>query len=78
MDREERERVEREQKTGTTLSDHERRLTTVEAQIQLLHLDLGELTGLIRNIKWWLTGVGSLYITEQIGFMAFLSKIFKF
>lgn len=62
----------------TELKDHEKRLTTVEAQIQMLHLDLGELTGLIRNIKWWLVGVGSFYIIDQVGIVGFISKAFSF
>ncbi len=68
----------REYEVDGALKEHEKRLTIVEAQIQLLHLDLGELTGLIRNIKWWLMGVGSFYIIDQIGFWGFLTKAFKF
>ena len=62
--------VKVEQKVGV----HEKRLNVIDTKVQTLHADLGKLIALTSNIRWWLTGVGTLYVVEQIGLMPFIKS----
>jgi len=54
---------------------HEERLDGLESRVGVLHKDLNKLIALTSNIKWWVIGVGSVYIVEQIGLMPFIKKL---
>lgn len=62
-------------KVEHTLTDHGKRLKNVEGKIALLHQDLTGLKTVLINIKWWLVGVGSFYIAQQVGIMPLLKKL---
>lgn len=53
---------------------HEERLDGVENRVGVLHRDLGKLISLTSNIRWWLIGVGSFYIVQEIGIMPLIKK----
>lgn len=50
-------------------------VSVLQSQVGVLHRDLRKLIALTSNIKWWLTGVGSLYVAEQIGVLPFFKKL---
>lgn len=61
--------------TEIKLGNHEQRIGIIEKKITLLHQDLGDLKSVLVNIKWWLVGVGTFYIAQEIGMMAVIRKM---
>jgi len=55
--------------------EHANRIEHLESKQALLHTDMNELKRILINIKWWLMGVGSVYVIEQIGLLEFLKKV---
>ena len=55
--------------------EHTHRIESLESKQALLHTDMNELKRILINIKWWLMGVGSVYVIEQIGLWEFLKKV---
>lgn len=58
-----------------TVADHSRRIKTVESRIALLHNDLTGVKTVLMNIKWWIVGVGTFYMAQQVGLMPLLKKL---
>lgn len=66
------ERIVRlEEKSDT----HEERIDALEDRVGVLHKDLSKLISLTSNIRWWLIGVGSFYITQEVGVMPLVKKL---
>ena len=61
--------------TEYILTKHGHRIKTLEEKMELLHQDLAGLQAILIHIKWWIAGVGSYYIMEQVGIMPFIEKI---
>jgi len=54
---------------------HEERLDGVENRVGVLHRDLSKLISLTSNIRWWLMGVGSFYIVQEVGVLPLIKKV---
>ena len=54
---------------------HEKRISYVEQRINMLHKDLGDLKAVLVNIKWWLVGIGTFYMVQEVGVVGFIKKI---
>jgi hypothetical protein len=66
--------VERIVRLEEKVETHEERLDSVELRVGVLHKDLSKLIGLTSHIKWWLIGVGSFYIAQEVGVMPLIKK----
>ena len=53
---------------------HDKRIVELEEKSEQQHKDLSELKTILLSIKFWLYGVGSLYVIEQVGFLPIIKK----
>jgi len=67
---------ERLVKVEVNVAQHDQRIRHVEGKVASLHSDLTDLKRILLNIRWWLVGVGSFYMLEQIGVVKTLKTLF--
>ncbi len=66
---------ERLVKVEVNVAQHAQRISHVENKVASLHADLTDLKRILLNIRWWLVGVGSFYMLEQVGFVETVKKL---
>ena len=64
-------------KLETRVEGHNTRIVRLEDKTNAIHNDLKELKSVLVNIKWWLIGVGSFYLLEQMGLAEVVKHIIK-
>jgi len=69
------ERVLRLELTTTV---HDERINSLESRVGILHTELSKLVDLTSKIRWWLAGIGTFYITREIGILPFLKSLVAF
>ena len=54
---------------------HRNEIQAIKKSLSDLHLEFEEIINLVRSIKWWLVGMVSFIVIEQVGLAEFFKKI---
>lgn len=58
------------------IEQQEKDIDMLRRRTEQLHYDLSELKTLLMNIKYWLYGIGTFYITSEVGLTEAIKKYF--
>ncbi len=60
------------------LEEHGARIGKLEDKVISIHADLSDLKRILTNIKYWLMGIGTFYVAQEVGLNAIVKKLLGF